>query len=255
MKDQGNAEWGDFSSTPIRKTPLNFQSRLDISLPAIGTTIQRQSGSNGLPIAAKNAVPGGTSLPGIFGAYEKRRSSCGDFLQSPRVRTATTQRGIAVPTLSKNLTLARKRQTEIDTKTLDADGLKRLEKNDPFMYHSIPAVSSASRFGDEVDLKEVQQPSRSTIKRSMGSCPAKMMSFASSQSDSAVARSEATTVKRRTRISHEVHVSLLTIIDDDEDDDNDDGGGDFGSDRDAESDIDDDDLMLTLFRVMSKATV
>ncbi len=254
MTAQGNAEWGDFPSTPMRKSPLNFQSRLDISLPTIGTSIQRPNGKNGFQRAANSSIPEGSSLPGIFGAYEQRRGSSGDFLPSARVRTATTQTGLAVPILRRTLTLERKRQTEIDTKTLDADGLKRLEKNDPFMYHSIPAVSSSSRFGNEVDLKEVQRPSRSTLKKSMCSCPSKMMTFASSKSDSAVVQTEVTTVKRRTRISHEVHTLLLTTIDDDDDDDDGDDG-EIGSDSDRESDIDDDDVMMTLFRVMSKATV
>mmetsp|Transcript_21846 Transcript_21846/g.45461 ORF Transcript_21846/g.45461 Transcript_21846/m.45461 type:complete len:240 (+) Transcript_21846:136-855(+) len=239
MTGRGNEEWGDFSSTLNTRDQLDARGRLDGSL---ATFVSPQPlGRNG-GLGVNNIALSGNALPGIFGAYQQRRGSSGNFVHSTRVRSSATRNGLTVPIPSCKLTLERKKQSEIDTRTLDAEALEKLERNDPFLYHSIPAVSNSSRFWDEIDLKEVQQPSRNTMKRSMDSCPAKMAAFNSSGT-SVADRSELTTVKRRTRISHEVHSSLLAIDDDTD-----------GSDDDSESD-DDDDIVGTLLRVMSKATV
>mmetsp|Transcript_24243 Transcript_24243/g.49622 ORF Transcript_24243/g.49622 Transcript_24243/m.49622 type:complete len:246 (+) Transcript_24243:260-997(+) len=245
MTMQGNEEWAEFSSAPIG-TQFEAQIRLETGSNGI---LRRPNGERGASHSTNErfqftnaAAPGSNTLPGIFGAYQQRFGSGGDFAQSARVRSTTTRDGLVVPALSHNLTFERKKQTEIDTKTLDAEGLKTLKEEDPFLYHSIPAVSSSTRFWDDVDLKEVQHPSRETMKRSMDSCPAKMLTFTSSRS-SGIERCNMTTVKRRTRISHEVHTSLLAIDD-----------HQFESDDESDDD-DNDDIVETLLRVMSKATV
>ncbi len=247
MTRQGNEEWAEFSSSPNRITQLDTLNRLETGLNGNLSHPNSERGAGHTTAESfqfmNAAAPDSNSLPGIFGAYQQRVGSSGDFARSARIRSTATRDGLVVPALSHNLTFERNKQTEIDTKTLDAEGLKKLEKEDPFLYHSIPAVSSSTRFWDDVDLKEVQHPSRETMKRSMDSCPAKMFTFTSSRS-SGIARCEMTTVKRRTRISHEVHTSLLTIDDDQ-----------FDSNDESDDDDDDDDIVETLLRVMSKTTV
>ncbi|KAL7473529.1 hypothetical protein ACHAXS_013983 [Conticribra weissflogii] len=236
MTGRGNEDWGDFSPIHDTRDQLEVRGKLNGSQATFASP--RPLGSNG-GLEVNSSALGENALPGIFGAHQQRRGSSGNFLRSTRFRSSATRDGLVVPTPSCNLTLERKKRGEIDTRTLDAQALQKLEKNDPFLYHSIPAVSNSSRFWDEIDLKEVQQPSRSTLKKSMDSCPAKMAAYCSSGTSGAD-HSEGTTVKRRTRISHEVHSSLLAVDDD--------------SDDDSESD-DDDDIVGTLLRVVSKSTV
>ncbi len=67
---------------------------------------------------------------------------------------------------------------EIDISTLSTEDLQSLKKDDPFLYYSIPVVRSAAFSFEEPDM------SLTNLKGS-------------------------TTIKRRTRVSHECHIDLL----------------------------------------------
>eukprot|EP00986_Skeletonema_menzelii_P007328 scaffold2854_cov140-Skeletonema_menzelii.AAC.4 len=87
-----------------------------------------------------------------------------------------------VPT--KGEPTVQKKKVIIDTRKLTKDDLKRLKKQDPFLYFSIPTVRTAALLNRDVDLKALQGGQHS------GPTPA-------------------TTVERRSCISFECHTDLL----------------------------------------------
>lgn len=225
-----NEEWGNFA--PSAKTSLQNggRGRVD-ALSGMLDSYPRPS----------NRAPnnGNNELPGIFGSFQRtsqvaRANSRGELLK-PSTGSSMPDRKNSQSRILSN-TLQRTRHSEIDTKKMSCKDLCDLEKKDPFMYYSIPAVNSASRFLEDIDLKEVQRPSRMTMMRSMESCPSMMTS---SLSSSGAQRCQSK-VKRRTRISHEIHSTLLLLDDDDDEEVNDDDGVD---------------IVSNLIRAMSKNTL
>lgn len=93
-----------------------------------------------------------------------------------------------VPIPAANNIMMKQESQEVDISHLSEDDLRTLQKEDPFMYHSIPAVHKA-----KLSLKDVEQSKARPISSSI--------------------------VSRKTRLSTECHVSLILddlFLDDEE---------------------------------------
>ena len=103
----------------------------------------------------------------------------------------------------------RKPKKQIDLKTVSsANDLKSLQKQDPFLYYSIPGVRRASLLGRDVDTSDLVT---SGMARNCISCPARLEQDKAQQTQ---------TVTRRSCISFECHPDLLLedMLDDTDDD-------------------------------------
>ena len=78
------------------------------------------------------------------------------------------------------------RAIEIDVSKLDEAELRTLQKNDPFLYHSIPAVHKATLSLDDIEYANIKSQPEDAPK---ASCSAKVL--------------------RKTRLSTESHMSVL----------------------------------------------
>ena len=99
--------------------------------------------------------------------------------------------GIKTEQISK-----KKPKKEIDIRNISTDDLKSIQRQDPFMYYSIPGVRSAKLFMKEIDSSNLG------LNRNCGSCPSRLGSV----HDNAP---EPHKVTRSSCISFECHPDLL----------------------------------------------
>ncbi|KAL7536576.1 hypothetical protein ACHAXR_007250 [Thalassiosira sp. AJA248-18] len=98
--------------------------------------------------------------------------------------------------------------TEIDLRQVDADDFKSIQKQDPFMYYSIPGVRSATVLMKDIDTSNL---GASSMSRTCVSHPSRLQT-----QDKA---SPSQKVTRSTCISFECHPDLLLedFVNDDKD--------------------------------------
>lgn len=85
----------------------------------------------------------------------------------------------------------------VDTRNLTEDDLKRLKKEDPFLYFSIPAVRTATLLNRDVEMSSLKNGRCSR----RASCPSPSRQTKSS--------TVTTKVERRSCISFECHTDLI----------------------------------------------
>ncbi|KAL7539582.1 hypothetical protein ACHAXR_010158 [Thalassiosira sp. AJA248-18] len=108
---------------------------------------------------------------------------------------------------------------EIDLRQVGADDLKSIQKQDPFMYYSIPGVRSATVLLRDIDTSNL---GASLMSRNCVSCPSRLRTQDNAPSSQKVAR--------RTCISFECYPDLIfeDLLDDGEDLDMGDADGALG---------------------------
>ena len=89
---------------------------------------------------------------------------------------------------------------EIDIKNISADDLKSIQRNDPFLYYSIPGVRSAKLLMKDIDGTNIGV---SELTRSHVSCPSRLENGVFSMSN------QSKKVTRSTCISFECHPDMI----------------------------------------------
>mmetsp|Transcript_43466 Transcript_43466/g.74182 ORF Transcript_43466/g.74182 Transcript_43466/m.74182 type:complete len:137 (-) Transcript_43466:282-692(-) len=97
-------------------------------------------------------------------------SSCSK--QSPEITCNLT--GASISTTLNMETAAKEKPVQVSLKRIDADDLKSIKKDDPFLYYSIPEVRKAAMAGRDIDMSELggiletmndKDQTQSTVKR------------------------------------------------------------------------------------------
>ena len=91
----------------------------------------------------------------------------------------------------------REPKREIDLRQVSANDLEEIEKQDPFMYFSIPEVRDAKLHMREIDMTKLRE---GTVRRNCVSCPSRLQS---------VQENSSCKVSRKTVISYECHPDEL----------------------------------------------
>mmetsp|Transcript_43467 Transcript_43467/g.74183 ORF Transcript_43467/g.74183 Transcript_43467/m.74183 type:complete len:137 (-) Transcript_43467:282-692(-) len=78
-------------------------------------------------------------------------SSCSK--QSPEITCNLT--GASISTTLNMETAAKEKPVQVSLKRIDADDLKSIKKDDPFLYYSIPEVRKAAMVGRHIGVSEL----------------------------------------------------------------------------------------------------